>query len=65
MEQQQQNIVPEWVNETPDPQIYSLVMYDGGGASVQEIDDLTREEFCALKKHLAAMRGLSFTAPAE
>jgi hypothetical protein len=63
MEQQQQNIVPEWVNGTPNDITYSLTMYRSDGSPAQDISDLTREEFCALKQHLAAMRG--FTALTE
>jgi hypothetical protein len=47
---------PDWVTETPDETTYSISMFDDGGVSVQNIE-ITREEYCALKAHLAALRG--------
>jgi hypothetical protein len=48
--------IPEWVNETPDECSYDLIMFDAGGGSEEEIH-LSRAEYIALKKLLAAMRG--------
>ena len=47
---------PTWTYYTPDELLYSLTMYDSNALATQDID-LTREEFCALKSHLAALRG--------
>ena len=46
--------IPDWL-ETPDDTSYCLTMFDSGGSSQQEIE-LTREEFVALKEHLAGRR---------
>ena len=55
---------PDWVNKTPDDNIYSLTMYEGGGSSEQEVN-LTREEFVRLKRWVAALRGYSMGAPLD
>ena len=52
--------IPEWVNETPEECTYDLTMDDGDGSNIQDVE-LTRDEYLALKKHLAAMRG--YTVP--
>lgn len=49
---------PELLRETPTPTTYSLTMYDSDGGAAQDID-LSREEFIALKNHVAGMRGHS------
>jgi hypothetical protein len=47
---------PEWL-DTPSDYLYILMMSDGDAQTPQEINDITREEFIALKVHLAKMRG--------
>ncbi len=56
---------PEWMDETPPETAYALVMEVEADAieDVQRIE-MTREEFIALKQHLAKMRGLCYPAPA-
>ena len=49
--------IPDWVNETPDDYAYDLTMYEGGGSVSGQDISLTRDEFVALKQHLAVMRG--------
>jgi hypothetical protein len=49
---------PAWARSTPGPSTYSLVMYDSDGDNKQEINDLTHEEFIALKRHLCDLRGI-------
>lgn len=56
--------IPLWATETPNEQAYSLVMSDSGGDSAEELD-LTRDEYNALKRHLAAMRGYTAGGAAE
>ena len=51
------DVAPEWVSDTPDIGSYNLTVFDGGGGSVEDIADLTRAEYVALKKKLAKMRG--------
>jgi hypothetical protein len=48
--------IPDWVNETPERiETYDLTMWvDGGG--IQSVE-MSRDEYIALKQHLAAMRG--------
>jgi hypothetical protein len=53
---------PDWAEFTPESPTYDLIMFDGGGASEQEVA-LTRDEFLALKRHLAAMRGYTAAEP--
>ena len=48
--------IPEWVSNTPDEPLYRLIMYDCEGWGVEEVA-ATRDEYIALKDHLAAMRG--------
>lgn len=48
--------IPAWVNDTPPDHSYSLTMFQNSDSSIQDIE-LTREEYIALKEHLAAMRG--------
>lgn len=48
--------LPDWLTHTPDETIYSLTMFDGGGTAVQDIE-ITRDEYLALKAHLANLRG--------
>jgi hypothetical protein len=52
---------PDWLDETPRETEYLLLMNDGAGESQQEID-MTREEFIALKRHLATIRRKNPTA---
>jgi len=47
--------MPDWVDLTPEDILYDLAMYNDHGGG-QEIE-ITREEFIALKQHLAALRG--------
>lgn len=56
--------IPDWVTDTPDECVYDLAMFEGGGGSLQEIS-LSRDEFLALKMHLAAARGYTTGDPAE
>jgi len=56
--------IPEWVDKTPDPPEYDLVMWDAGGSSEENIE-VTREEYIALKAHLAGMRGYRIGTAAE
>ena len=48
--------IPAWVEDMPLAPDFNLTMYDHYGGAEQEID-LTRDEYIALKAHLAAMRG--------
>lgn len=48
--------VPEWATTTPEEIDYYLEMYDPNDEALQHVD-LTRDEFIALKEHLAKMRG--------
>jgi hypothetical protein len=54
--------VPDWVNATPDDNEYTLLMWDSGGDSVQQVE-ITRGEFITVKRWLAALRGYYLTAP--
>lgn len=49
--------VPEWLEEMPGEASYDLTMFGPGGESVQEVS-LARDEYVALKVHLAATRGI-------
>jgi hypothetical protein len=49
-------MVPEWVTDTPEDIYYDLTMIEVYGGADQQIS-LTRDEFIALKDHLAKMRG--------
>ena len=46
-----------WLEETPEPLIYALMVVGSDGENVQEIK-CTHQEFIDLKKHLAWMRGI-------
>jgi hypothetical protein len=50
--------VPGWAMKTPDEIEYYLEMYDPNSEPLQNIL-VTRDEFEALKKHLAKMRGIA------
>jgi hypothetical protein len=52
--------IPDWVEDTPADPSYSLAVFDNEGNMPQEID-VTRDEYIALKRHLAAMRGYFVT----
>jgi hypothetical protein len=49
------NEIPGWVENTPQEQAYELSMFDSDD-NAQQIE-MSREEFIALKAHLAALRG--------
>lgn len=49
--------VPDWVTETPDETEYWLGIRQPDADMEQLIDDITRDEYIALKAHLAKMRG--------
>jgi hypothetical protein len=51
------NEVPEWLTETPRDHGYQLVMFENDESSIQTVD-MDREEYIAMKEHLAAMRGI-------
>lgn len=57
--------VPEWL-ETPTHQesVYTLMFVEADGGSGQHVD-MTRDEFDALKRHLAEMRGFAVEAEDE
>ena len=52
--------LPEWVKETPEPMEpwppFSMISQEMEGEFLQDIE-LTREEYIALKAHLAKLRG--------
>jgi hypothetical protein len=48
--------IPDWVENTPDDTVYELIMWNPEGDSAQQLE-MSREEYIALKAHLAAMRG--------
>jgi hypothetical protein len=48
--------IPDWVKETPPDHMYCLDMFESGDNHVESID-LTRDEYIALKRHLAAVQG--------
>jgi uncharacterized protein with PIN domain len=50
--------LPEWVTKTMDETDYKLEIMCGCGDCNTEIVDLTRDEYIALKQHLAKMRGI-------
>lgn len=58
--------LPDWVTETRDELSYVLLIThdrsDGVDGSMEGLD-LTRDEYIALKRHLAEMRG--YKVPAE
>jgi hypothetical protein len=49
------NEIPNWVANTPNEQAYELNMFDSDD-NAQQIE-MSRDEFIALKAHLAALRG--------
>lgn len=56
MESTKASTIPEWALKTFPENSYDLTMFDAGGDSIEEVE-LTRAEYIALKRHLAAMRG--------
>lgn len=48
--------LPAWAVSTPMESGYSLYAYDCSGENLEEIGDLTREEYIALKRRLALLR---------
>jgi hypothetical protein len=56
--------VPDWMKETPEECSYNLTMYGSSGDGIQQID-LSRGEYEALKRQLAADRGRSEVADQE
>ena len=52
-------MLPEWASDTPVAPDFELVMWESheGGSALQAVH-ITVEEYIALKKHLAALRGL-------
>jgi hypothetical protein len=48
--------IPAWATNTPAETSYDLTMFDADGGEQQSVD-LSRDEFIALKTHLAKMRG--------
>jgi hypothetical protein len=55
---------PEWVEKTPDECTYNLTMFETRGGEIQNID-VTRDEYIALKRHLATMRGFDVPEPKD
>jgi hypothetical protein len=55
---------PDWVNETPDDNSYSLQMHAWDGDNPQSVR-MSRREFILTKRMLAALRGLPLGAPRE
>jgi hypothetical protein len=47
---------PDWAKTTPPDSRYAVSMYNEERNNVEEIDDLTREEYIALKRRLAELR---------
>jgi hypothetical protein len=56
--------IPIWVTETLPELIYQLIVWEGDGSEGESVD-LTRNEYIALKAHLAAMRGYKTITPIE
>lgn len=50
--------VPEWLTKTMHEMDYKLEIMCGCGDCNAEVVDLTRDEYIALKHHLAKMRGI-------
>jgi len=48
--------IPAWVTQTHPEHTYHLAMFQSNDDNVESID-MTRDEYIALKAHLAAMRG--------
>ena len=49
--------VPTWVRRTRKGDSYSMMVWDDvQGSGENDVDDITREEFISLKKHLWEMR---------
>ena len=57
--------VPEWVTKTMGEMTYGLEIMCGCGDCNTEAVDLTREEYIALKLHLAKMRGIAIPEEAN
>ncbi len=49
--------LPDWAIKTPEEISYDLEMYDPWTGTVDGVT-LTRDEYIALKQHLAKMRGI-------
>jgi hypothetical protein len=49
----------DWHNHTPDDVEYCLTMFDSDGDTPEDIRDLTRREYIALKMRLAELRGIN------
>ena len=49
--------IPWWVDDTTAEHTYKLIVFENGDYGKDENIDVSRAEFIALKKHLAAMRG--------
>ena len=52
---------PDWL-ETPDEAAYAMGMLDHEGGTVQDVE-MSRDEYIALKEHLAKLRGFSPVKP--
>lgn len=50
--------IADWVNDTPPDNEYCLMITSESTALTPQSVDLTRNEYIALKRHLAALRGL-------
>jgi hypothetical protein len=48
--------LPDWATKTPADHLYSLSMFENSDASIEEVH-VSRDEYIALKAHLAALRG--------
>jgi hypothetical protein len=49
--------VPDWVNDTPPDNEYCLMIMSEFTTTTPQAIDLSRDEYIALKAHLAALRG--------
>jgi len=58
MQKQNENEIPEWVQDTPPECLYQLCMYGAEYNDPAQNIDLTREEYLDLKAALARMRGI-------
>lgn len=52
--------IPDWVTSTHPEHTYQLVVFESNDSGVEEVG-MTRDEYIALKHHLAAMRGYTLT----
>lgn len=48
--------LPKWATDTPPDHNYQLTMFENNDYGIEEVT-VTREEYIALKHHLAKMRG--------